>query len=102
MIVVSVLYPKTEKSRFDFDYYLAKHVPLVKARFEPFGMEETRLMRGTATLDGSKPAFELIAELTFPSTQHLQSALLAHGDEIIRDVPMFTDVQPTIQINEAL
>ncbi|HSU33731.1 MAG TPA: EthD family reductase [Bryobacteraceae bacterium] len=102
MIIVSVLYPKTGQSHFDFDYYLAKHIPMVKDRFERFGLKDVRLMRGAATLDGGTPMFELIGELIFPSRQLVQDALGTHGDEIIRDIPMFTNVQPTIQINEML
>lgn len=99
---MTVLYTKTEKSSFNFDYYLAKHIPLVKDRFQSFGLSEVRLLRGTAALDGSHAAFEVIAELTFPSTQHLSDALRAHGDEVISDIPAFTDVNPSIQLNEAL
>lgn len=59
-------------------------------------------MRGATTLDGSTPKLEVIAEVMFPSVQHLQDGLDTHGNEIIGDIPMFTDVQPAIQINEEL
>ena len=102
MIIVSVLYAKTEQSHFDFDYYLASHVPMVKARFEAFGLQEIRVMRGSAMLNGSAPVFELIGELSFPTLQHLQDAMGKLGAEIIADIPNYTNVQPTIQINEVI
>jgi uncharacterized protein (TIGR02118 family) len=102
MIIVSVMYPKTEHSHFDLSYYLERHIPLVKGRLEQFGLMDIRLMRGTATLDGATPTYEVIGELAFPSMQHLRDGLAKHGNEIIADIPMFTDVQPAIQINEAL
>jgi uncharacterized protein (TIGR02118 family) len=102
MIILTVLYPKTAQSHFNFDYYVGKHIPLVKDRLERFGLKDVRLMRGATTLDGSAPKIAVIAELMFPSVQHLQDGLGIHGDEIIRDIAKFTDVQPTIQINEEL
>jgi uncharacterized protein (TIGR02118 family) len=102
MITVTVMYPKTEQSQFDFDYYLHTHADLVKQAFGPFGLQDVRLLRGTALLDGSKPQFEVIAQLMFASMQDLQNALQAHGQEIVADIAKFTNVQPTIQINEPL
>ena len=32
MIKVSVLYPNTEGSRFDMDYYVNKHMPMVQSK----------------------------------------------------------------------
>lgn len=102
MVIVTVMYPKTQDSRFDFDYYLQKHTPLVKERFHAFGLQGVRLMRGTITLDGALPAFEVLAELTFDSMEHLQEAMSRHGQEIVGDIPMFTNVKPAIQINDPM
>jgi uncharacterized protein (TIGR02118 family) len=102
MIIVTVMYPKTEQSRFDLEYYLRTHIPLVRARLESLGLQDLRLMRGTTSLDGNAPAFEVVGELTFPSIEALRDALGKHGQEIIADIPRFTNVQPSIQINEAL
>ena len=102
MTIVTVMYPKTEHSRFDLDYYLRTHASLVRERLGSFGLQDVRLMRGNGLLDGSKPQFEVIAALMFPSIQHLQNALEAHGQEIISDIAKFTDIQPVIQLNEAL
>ena len=102
MIVVTVLYPKTGQSHFDHDYYLQRHVPLVRERWESFGLKEVRLLRGRATLDGASPNFELIGELTFPSVEHIQNALGAHGAEIVADIAKFTNIQPLLQVNDLL
>ncbi len=98
MIIVTVVYPKTAESHFDLDYYLQKHIPLVKARIT--GMESIRIMRGTGALDGGRPGFEMIALLHFSSLERMRDALAAHGQEIMGDIPKFTDIQPLIQINE--
>jgi uncharacterized protein (TIGR02118 family) len=102
MVIVTVLYPKTEQSHFNFDYYLSKHIPMVKDRFGEFGLEDVRLLRGARKLDATTPDFEVIAELAFPSGRHVEDALTSHGNEIIGDIPAFTNVTPTIQLNEQL
>ena len=99
MITVSVLYPKTADSRFDYDYYLGTHIPLVKARWTSTGLDRVDLLRAAATLDGSAPAYELIGLLTFTSLEAAGQSIAAHGAEIIDDIPNFTNVQPVVQIN---
>ena len=99
MVVVSVLYPKAHESHFDHNYYLQKHIPLVRSRWQAMGLMEDMLVRGVSTLDGGQPGFELIGFLTFQSAEQVQAALAAFGQEIIGDIPNFTDVTPVIQMN---
>ena len=99
MITVSVLYPKTVDSRFDYDYYLGTHIPLVKARWTSTGLDRVDLLRATSTLDGSAPAYELIGLFTFASREAASQSIGAHGAEIIGDIPNFTNVRPVVQIN---
>ncbi len=102
MVLVSVLYPNQPGSRFDERYYLDRHIPLVRQRWEPMGLAELRLLRGTATPDGGPAPYRVVALLTFASAEALQRAAAAHGPEIFGDIPHFTDVQPVAQVNEAL
>ena len=102
MVTVSVLYPRHSESRFDHDYYLRTHVPLVASRWGGMGLVKAKLLRGDSTLDGGTPGFEVIALLTFTSMEALKAALAAFGSEIIGDISNYTNVQPFIQINQAL
>jgi hypothetical protein len=38
MIRVTVLFPKTNDSHFDMDYYLSKHVPMTTSRLQSLGI----------------------------------------------------------------
>jgi uncharacterized protein (TIGR02118 family) len=102
MVLVSVLYPNQPGSRFDERYYLDKHIPMVRQRWEPMGLTDVRLLRGTNTPDGGPAPFRVMALLTFASADALQKAAAAHGAELFGDIPNFTDVQPVAQVNEAL
>lgn len=100
MVTVSVFYPKTNDLRFDHEYYVTKHVPLLKARWRGMGLEGVVVLRGQSTLDGGSCAWELIGLLTFSSGEQLRAAFAAFGAEIIADLAHFTNVQPVVQINE--
>jgi len=100
MVLVTVLYPNTAGSRFDQDYYVQKHIPLVKERWSSMGLQDARIVRGVGAPGGGDATFQVIALLTFESQDALQKALAAHGAEIVGDVAQFTDVQPIIQVNE--
>jgi uncharacterized protein (TIGR02118 family) len=102
MVVISVMYPTGSGSRFDFDYYLHKHVPLVDTRWGDLGLRELQIFRGVASLEGGGPAFHVTALLTFGSIEEFQNAMSKHGAEIIADIVNFTDSQPALQINEPL
>jgi uncharacterized protein (TIGR02118 family) len=102
MITVSVFYPKTAASRFDFAYYLNTHTPLLKRLLDPLGMQNLRLLRAAGSLDGSPAPFEVLALFDMPSLEGLQNALAQHAPQILGDIPNYTDVQPVIQLNEAL
>jgi uncharacterized protein (TIGR02118 family) len=102
MIVVSVMYPGGASDTFDERYYLDTHIPLVKERWGGMGLEGVELLRGTGSADGSPAAYGVLALLRFRSLSDFQKAGQAHGQEIFADIPKFTNVQPVVQINEAL
>ena len=102
MILVIVMYPSGPDTNFDEAYYLQHHIPLVKERWNSMGLHEVRLVKGVATPDGSTPPYRVMALLTFGSMQEFQNAAQVHGPEVFADIPRFTNVQPVVQINEAL
>jgi hypothetical protein len=65
MVSVSITYPATEGSRFDFDYYAAKHLPLMQSRWGDCGLVNTMVLRGFGTPDGRPIAYQATALLTF-------------------------------------
>ena len=100
MIRLTALWPKTNDSHFDMDYYLSKHVPMAKAKFQGVGIPvEADVEEGLGTLTPGEPApYAAIGHLLFETMEDLQKGLAAHGAEILADIPNFTNVQPQIQI----
>ena len=102
MIRVTVLYPSTA-TRFDYDYYLGTHTPMLQELWGPLGLMSIQLSRGVSGLiPGSTPTYVTLAVLTFSNAEALQACVSSSGAQILGDIPNFTDVQPDVQINEVL
>ena len=100
MIKVYVIYPNNSGGTFDMDYYLAKHMPMVR---EKLG-EALKGMTVDHGLNGGQPGTEaanrVIATLGFDSVEAFQNAFVPHAAEIQGDIPRFTNIAPTVQISE--
>lgn len=102
MILVTVMYPAGAQITFDTDYYLEKHIPLVKERWTAHGLKGAQVLRGTAKADGGAPDYQMMALLTFGSMDDFKSAGKAHGREIFADIANFTNAPASVQINDIL
>jgi uncharacterized protein (TIGR02118 family) len=96
--VLTVLYPNTPGSRFDWDYYLNTHTPKAKAIF---GGGFT-IGRGMTGLGGGQPAYTCICRIEVPSLEAFNAAMAKHGAEIQADIANYTDVVPVIQLDESV
>ena len=99
-ITVSVMYPN-EGSKFDMDYYLGTHGPLVRDKWDSKGLKSLKVIKGVATPDpDTPPPYQVIALLEFGGVEEFRAAVADSGAEVLGDIPNFTDVQPVIQIND--
>jgi uncharacterized protein (TIGR02118 family) len=102
MIKVSVLYPYDESKYFDTNYYLDKHVPLVK-KLLGSACKKVEVEKGiSGATPGSAPTHTIIGCLYFDSIEDFQNAFGLNANEIISDVVNFTNINPTMQISEVL
>lgn len=102
MIRVSVLYPNEDGAKFDHDYYANTHIPMVRAKLEPGGLKKAEVDKGLAGGDGGTPPFVAAAYLFFDSVDAFQGAFGAHAEEIMGDIPNYTNLQPQVQISEVV
>lgn len=100
-MIVSVIYQLTANEKFDLDYYLKSHVPLVDRLLGPNGLKRAQYLHGIGSPNGAAAA-KLIALLEFDSLAAFGAAMETHGAAIMGDIPNFTDAQPSIQFNEQL
>jgi len=87
MIKVSVLYPNGADSKFDMNYYLTKHIPMVK---EKLG-SAWKSVAVEGGIDGGAPgapaAYVAMAHLSFDSPNAFQNAFGPHAAATIGDIP---------------
>ena len=100
MIKVSVLYPGGAGSTFNMDYYLNRHIPMVRAKLGT-ACKNAAVEQGLGgATPGSPPAFSAMGHLYFDSVEAFQTAFGPHAGAIMDDIPNYTNVQPTIQVSE--
>jgi uncharacterized protein (TIGR02118 family) len=98
MIKVGVFYPQSKK--FDWDYYINKHTPLVQSRLSP-AIKKVDIEKGVAGgAPGTSATYQCVCNLHFDSVEAFQAAFGPHAGEIMGDIPNYTDAQPVVQISE--
>jgi len=103
MIRVSVMYPSGEGKKFDYDYYVNKHMALVKSRIGAAGLRRLEVDKGVAGGAPGAPApYAAVCHFYFDAVSDFQNAMRPHGKELFADVPNFTDITPQVQIAEII
>ncbi len=102
MIKVSVMYPNTPGARFDHDYYRDKHLPLVKARMGDACLYYT-IDKGISGRTADTPApYIAMCHIFSESLEAFQAGIGPHAEEIVADIPNYTDLTPVRQISEVV
>ena len=102
MIRVSVMYPN-DGGRFNLDYYLNTHKPLVHKLLEPYGLLRLEVDKGIGGGGPGTPApYIAIGHLIFEDPESMQKGLQAHDPDLAADLPNFTDIKPHFQVSEIM
>jgi len=103
MIRLSVLYPATLGTTFNWDYYQNQHLVLVRKLLPPLGMIKAEVDRGLGGFPpGSSAPYHAIAHLFFAKMDDLQRTMDATAAELMADIPNYTNSQPVLQISEVV
>lgn len=103
MFKISVMYPNKDGATFDVDYYKTKHFDLVRAKLGSMGLAGSGIDKGLAGGAPGEPApYICIGYLLFNSLDDFKKGMETHGEEIMADLPNFTNAQPIIQIAEVV
>src|SRR3989442_466365 len=103
MVRITVLYPAGEGKKFDHDYFVRKHLALVRERLGKFGLVRTEADKGVAGGAPGAPApYVAVAHVYFNRVADFQKGMGEHGKEIMGDIPNYTNIQPQVQISEII
>ncbi|HZF16776.1 MAG TPA: EthD family reductase [Steroidobacteraceae bacterium] len=92
---ITVLYPSGPDAKFDFAYYQSHHIPLIM-RLYGKGVAKMELRRTVANKDGSPVAYIAVINIWVGSDKLFDDAGAKHAQELIDDVPNFTNMRPVI------
>jgi uncharacterized protein (TIGR02118 family) len=93
MIAVTILYPRTDESTFDMDYYTSSHMPMFAEK-----LGDACQGWGAATIADGKYAAMGWAMVT--SQDAFNAAMGTHGAAVMGDIPNYTNVRPEMLIGE--
>lgn len=96
VIRVSVLYPRYKEAFFNLDYYTDAHLALVWKKLKPFGLKRVEIEAG---IDETTP-YCAIGSLLFETLQQYQSGFAEIGQELLEDIPNYTNIDPVVQVSE--
>ncbi len=96
MIRASVLYPNEPGKKFDFDYYIKKHMAMVSKKSKLYGFIRYEVDKAA---DSSSP-FIAVGHLYFKSLEGFHTAFTKNAEEFMADTPNYTDVTPQVQVSE--
>lgn len=100
MIKVSVMYPHSADAKFDIDYYVKSHMPMVKSKLGS-ALKSMAVEQGLAGgAPAAPPAFVAMGHLYFDSVDAFQAAFGPPSKEILADIPNYTNTQPVLQISD--
>jgi uncharacterized protein (TIGR02118 family) len=103
MIRLSVMYPATPGSRFDWNYYLGPHRELSRKLLSSRGLVRTEIDKVIGGFPpGVLPPYHAVGHLFFRTIAELESALEATAAEFVADERNYTNVQSVVQISEVV
>ena len=93
MISVHIIYPRTDDSTFDMDYYVGSHMPMLASALG----DSCQGWGASAPPQGDIAA---IGWAMVDDKESFDAAMAEHGAAIIGDVPNYTNVQPQLVIGD--
>ena len=93
MISVHILYPKTDDSTFDMDYYTSTHMPMLAD-----ALGDACTAWGATTPKGGN--FAAIGWASVESQEAFDAAMAEHGGKIMADVANYTNVAPELIVGD--
>lgn len=100
MIKVSVMYPSGKGATFDIGYYCDRHMPMVQRKLGA-DLRRIAVEQGLAGGEpGAPPAYLALGHLYFDSVEAFQTSFGPHAQEILADIPNYTNTTPVLQISD--
>ncbi len=97
---LQVIYPITDGTHFDMDYYTGTHMPIVDEHMGAH-IASTLVTKGIAGGPDAPPGIYAVASFTFADQDAMDAAMAASGP-VMADIPKFTNTQPQVLVGEVV
>lgn len=94
---VTILYPNKEGAKFDYNYYVNKHIPMTAMLFG----QEIQILKGVPSPVGPPP-FLCTCRIPVKSLDEFVAKMTEEGAALVADVPNYTNVEAVIQFEEVI
>ena len=102
MVTLNVLYPNKDGAKFDMDYYLTSHIPMLK-RVLGNALKGCIVEQGVGGRDpGTKAEFAVLCHLRFDSVESYEQAAGPLAGEIRADVANYSSEAPIVQFSDVI
>jgi uncharacterized protein (TIGR02118 family) len=98
MQCVTILYANKPGTKFNFDYYINKHLPLTRKLFG----DKIEVRKGICSAFGAPPEFVCVTRIWISTIDEFMALMKDKGHPLISDIPNYTNVEPSIQFDEVL
>ncbi len=90
MIRIMALYPRSEGTHFNSEYWLNTHMPMLPTKWP-------KLTKWEADIAAPDSPYYAIAHIFFDSIEDLQEAMSSSATgEVLGDIPNYTDTSPIL------
>lgn len=101
MTVLRVCY--RQGVRFDEQYYVSRHLPLVGSVLGPHGVTNIEMVKIGPNPDGSQPPYQVMFSAYFKSVAGLQQAMQdPRMPDVLGDIANFYDGTPEVLVGEVV
>lgn len=102
MIKVTIMYPNSDGATFDMDYYANEHMPMVAGLFGD-ALRKLEIDNGIAGRTPDEPIpYAAIGYFYFDQLSDYENAFGPNAEQILSDIPNYTNIQPIVQISEVV
>ncbi|KAH6866239.1 hypothetical protein B0T10DRAFT_468057 [Thelonectria olida] len=100
---VTVVFPNESDAKYDIDYYVTKHMPLIQERWGKYGVTSWSATKFTDGLDGSPSLYAFGSVVNWDNADQVKTAFAGpEVAEIMGDVPHFSNKQAIFLLGEVL
>lgn len=100
MVTLTVLYPNADGARFDMDYYLTSHIPMLKRVFGS-ALKGCVVEQGLGGRDpGTRAEFAVLCHLRFDSVESYRQAIGPVAAQVRDDVANYSSEAPIVQLSD--